>query len=131
MALDLAIEDLFGSLPHQYRKSLGELPVVARRLTARVTELREAADRLSSHRAVTPAATAIATQLTETVTALERLRLGLLRLHGGLADLRPLTTALAVARSLDRDITHLVDAQSEVSGIRTTLAFERRSPSPA
>ncbi len=132
MALNLAIEDLFASLPDPYRETLGELPAVARRLTARVTELRETGDRLSTLGAGTPAATANATRLTETVTALERLRLGLLRLHSdGMADLRPLTTAIAVARSLDRDVTGLVDAQAEVSGIRTTLAFERRTPSPA
>jgi hypothetical protein len=131
MALNLAIEDLFSALPNQYRESLVELPAVARRLTARVSELREVGHRLSTHGAPTSGATTNAARLTETVTALERLRLGLLRLHGGLADMRPLTTALAAAKALDHDVALLVDAQAEVSGMRTTLAFERRTPSPA
>ena len=74
---------------------------------------------------------ASATQLKETVTALERLRIGLLRLHGGLADLRPVTTALEAARAIDRDVSRLVEGQADVSGLRRVLSFERRSPSPA
>jgi hypothetical protein len=131
MALNIAIEDLFASLPDQFRDSLRELPDVARRLTARVSQLREEADRLSNNGASQSIVSTHAERLTETVTALERLRLGLLRMHGGLADLQPLTTALAYARSLDRNINYLVDAQSEVNGIRGKLAFEHRTPSPA
>jgi hypothetical protein len=74
---------------------------------------------------------ASAARLKETVTALERLRLSLLRLHGGLADLQPVTTALEAARSIDRDVGRLVEGQAEVSGVRRILSFERRSPSPA
>jgi hypothetical protein len=70
-------------------------------------------------------------RLKETVTALERLRIGLLRLHGGLADLRPVTTALDAARTIDRDVGRLVEAQVDVSGVKRLLSFERRSPSPA
>jgi hypothetical protein len=72
-----------------------------------------------------------ASRLRETVTALERLRIGLLRLHGGVADLRPVTTALDVARTIDRDMARLIEGQAEVSGLRRVLSFERRSPSPA
>jgi hypothetical protein len=61
--------------------------------------------------------------LKETVTALERLRIGLLRLHGGLADLRPVTTALEAARAIDRDIGLLVEGQAEVSGVRRLPEF--------
>jgi serine/threonine protein kinase len=103
------------------RRSTIDQPEVAKR--QRVGALR--------HTRPTSGATTNAARLTETVTALERLRLGLLRLHGGLADMRPLTTALAAAKALDHDVALLVDAQAEVSGMRTTLAFERRTPSPA
>src|SRR5688572_12039021 len=42
MALEVAIDDLFAALPDEYRESLRELPAIARRLTARAGELREA-----------------------------------------------------------------------------------------
>jgi len=59
------------------------------------------------------------------------LGLGLMRLHGGIADLRPVTTALEAARLVDRDMERLGEGQAEVSGVRRILSFERRSPSPA
>ena len=42
MALEVAIDDLFAALPDEYRDSLHDLPAIARRLTARAAELREA-----------------------------------------------------------------------------------------
>ena len=139
MALEVAIDDLFAGLPDEYRDSLQDLPAIARRLTARATELREAVamdarpigDSTTSDQAWEKVKNANAARLKETVTALERLRIGLLRLHGGLADLRPVTTALEAARAIDRDIGLLVEGQAEVSGVRRFLSFERRSPSPA
>jgi serine/threonine-protein kinase len=139
MALEVAIDDLYAALPDEYRDSLQDLPAIARRLTARATELREAvamgsnagADSTAPDQAWEKVKGANAARLKETVTALERLRLGLLRLHGGLADLQPVTTALEAARAIDWDVTRLVDGQAEVSGVRRLLSFERRSPSPA
>ena len=136
MALEVAIDDLFAALPDEYRDSLRDLPAIARRLTARAAELRDAltidvgpeSDPDHTWQKLKKANSA---QLKETVTALERLRLGLLRLHGGMADLRPLTTALDAARAIDRDVHRLVEGQAEVSGLRRVLSFERRSPSPA
>ncbi len=118
MALEVAIEDLFASLPTSYRESLRDLPAIANRLTMHASAIRDAAGEGSA-------------QLTDTVKALERLRIGLLRLQGGLADLQPVTTALDVARAIDQDITRLVAAQTEISGVRRPLMFEARSPSPA
>jgi predicted Ser/Thr protein kinase len=139
MALEVAIDDLFAALPEAYRESLSDLPAVARRLTARATALRETTYRAATVAGLSSAAdqasrggkSVSAVRLTETVTALERLRIGLLRLHGGLTDLQPVTTALEIARALDQDVARLVDAQAEVSGIRRVLGFESRSPSPA
>jgi len=42
MALEVAIDDLFAALPDEYRESLLDLPAIARRLSARATELRDA-----------------------------------------------------------------------------------------
>ncbi len=136
MALEVAIDDLFAALPDEYRDSLRDLPAIARRLTARAAELREAltidvgpeSDPDHTWQKLKDANSA---RLKETVTALERLRLGLLRLHGGMADLRPVTTALDAARAIDRDVGRLIEGQAEVSGVRRVLSFERRSPSPA
>ena len=109
MALEVAIDDLFAALPDEYRDSLRDLPAIARRLTARAAQLREAltidvgpeGDPDHTWQELKNANSA---RLKETVTALERLRLGLLRLHGGMADLRPVTTALEAARAMDRDM---------------------------
>jgi predicted Ser/Thr protein kinase len=136
MALEVAIDDLFAALPDEYRESLRDLPVIAQRLSARAAELREAItidvgsegdpDHIWGN-----LTSANSPRLKRTVTALERLRIGLLRLHGGLADLRPVTTALDAARLIDREVDRLVDGQAEVTGVRRILSFERRSPSPA
>jgi hypothetical protein len=140
MALQVAIDDLFAALPGEYRESLRDLPAIARRLTARATDLRTTIDRVNAtaggastaaNQALEKVKSAHALRLTETVTALERLRIGMLRLHGGLADLRPVTTALEVARAIDRDVGRLIEGQADVSGVRRALSFERRSPSPA
>ena len=139
MAIEVAIDDLFAALPDEYRESLRDLPAIARRLTAHASELREAlaigsnagADAVATDREWEKVKTANAARLKDTVTALERLRIGLLRLNGGLADLRPVTTALDAARVIDRDLGRLVEGQAEVSTVRRILSFERRSPSPA
>ena len=136
MALEVAIDDLFAALPDEYRDSLRDLPAIARRLTARAAELREAltidvGPESDPDHTWQKLKNANSVRLKETVTALERLRLGLLRLHGGMADLRPLTTALDAARAIDRDVHRLVEGQAEVSGVRRLLSFERRTPSPA
>ena len=139
MALEVAIVDLFAALPDEYRASLRDLPAIARRLTARATELREAwsldanarGDLATPDQAWEKVRSESAARLKETVTVLERLRIGLLRLHGGLADLLPVTTALEAARAIDRDVGRLVEGQADVSGVRQLPGFERRWPSPA
>ncbi len=57
---------------------------------------------------------AAATQLAESVAALEGIRLDLLRLHAGASDLAPLTTLIDAARLLGEDVRRLADAQREV-----------------
>src|SRR5437868_6676413 len=52
-------------------------------------------------------------QLADSVAAIETIRLDLLRLLGGDADLRPMTTAIDAARKIDSDISRLRTAQSE------------------
>jgi serine/threonine-protein kinase len=64
-------------------------------------------------------ATRDATQqrLADSVAALERIRLGLLRIQGGTGSVAGLTEDLAAARSVASDIDQLADAQREVDSI--------------
>ena len=57
------------------------------------------------------------TQLAESVAALEGIRLDLLRLHAGAADLAPLTTLLDAARVIGEDLDRLAAAEREVEGM--------------
>ena len=56
-----------------------------------------------------------AAQLSESVAALEGIRLDLLRLHAGASDLAPLTTLMDAARVLGEDVSRLADAQRELA----------------
>ena len=53
-------------------------------------------------------------QLADSVAALEGIRLDLLRLHAGAADLQPLTTLMDAAKLLGDDVRRLEEAQREV-----------------
>jgi len=57
---------------------------------------------------------AAATQLAESVAAIEGIRLDLLRLHAGASDLAPLTTLIDAARLVGEDVRRLAEAQREV-----------------
>ena len=52
-------------------------------------------------------------QLSEAVAALEGIRLDLLRIHAGAADLAPLTTLMDAARAIGEDLGRLAEAQRE------------------
>jgi serine/threonine-protein kinase len=121
-ALGVAASDLFAALPKAYREELAELPAIVAALEARAAEARAEIDALA---ALVPSGSsdaevlaarrdAAAAHLSESVAALEGIRLDLLRLHAGASDLAPLTTLLDAARLLDEDVSRLVDAQREV-----------------
>src|SRR5262249_6592706 len=57
---------------------------------------------------------AASAHLTQSVAALEGIRLDLLRLHAGATDLAPLTTLIDAAKVLGEDVRRLADAQREV-----------------
>ena len=101
-----ATEDLYHGLPGEMRRQLAEVPALLARLQADAAGLR----------ALDPADPARASRLSATITALENLRLDLLRLHAGQAVPDELTADLERARELGRR----VDALAEV-----------RDPTPA
>jgi hypothetical protein len=126
LALEIALGDLYWSLPEEYRANLPALPETAQRLTSHGAELRAAIDRADAE---VGDAGPLRGELARVVTALERLRLGLLRLHGGMTDLAPLSTTLDAAQLLADHSHRLADAQREVTG-GAPIALERAVPTP-
>jgi eukaryotic-like serine/threonine-protein kinase len=153
MALGLAAEELFAALPSAYRQHLGDVPEIVRRLEAHASVARRRVADLNTVMTLgrdvpdsnaipsadeTPAGLAEAREtaqreLTSAVTALEALRLDLLRLHGAGAspDLRPLTTTLDAARRLGVELDRLTQADRDVRRIAPLPIFEITPPTPA
>ena len=130
-ALGLAAIDLFDALPKAYRDQLGELPATVAALEAHAAEARAeidlvaalAPDGSTDADVLTARRTAAAARLAESVAALEGIRLDLLRLHAGAADLAPLTTLIDAARRVSEHVSRLADAEREVDAVA-------RSPGP-
>jgi eukaryotic-like serine/threonine-protein kinase len=136
LALGMAAEQLFESLPKENRNQLRDLPDVVHRLEqdaqkmrARLEELQEALAGVDQRGKPDPAIAArhdrIVTDLTaerdlvqqrlkDAVAALETIRLNLLRLHAGTATVKSLTTDLGLAREIARDIGRHVEGLREV-----------------
>jgi len=124
-ALGVAAAELFAALPSAYREQMAELPAVVAALEARAAEARADLEVVASL-AVSEAGGSellerrraqAAERLSESVAALEGLRLDLLRLHAGATDLAPLTTLLDAARGLGDEANRLVHAQGEVQAL--------------
>jgi eukaryotic-like serine/threonine-protein kinase len=131
LALGMAAEQLFETLPKETRRQLRDLPAVvhrleqdAQRMRARLEELQEALSDVGHTGNPDPAIAArhdrvvadlnrerdlVQQRLKDAVAALETIRLNLLRLHAGTGSVRSLTTDLGLARELARDI----DAHAE------------------
>src|SRR4029450_13563096 len=114
-ALGVAASELFAALPKAYSDQLSELPEIVAALEARAAGARAGMDvvgemaRAGSTDADVLAArkNAAAARLAESVAALEGLRLDLLLLHAGAADLQPLTTLMDAARQIGEDVGRL------------------------
>jgi serine/threonine-protein kinase len=124
MALGLALDDLYRALPSAYRDDLAGLPSVVRSLEAhaaaaraRIEELDALAALGSPHAATHAPEAAVAARdaakkdLAEAVSALEAIRLDLLRLHAGASDLQPITMVLESARELGVQLDRLRNAK--------------------
>ncbi|GLC26947.1 serine/threonine-protein kinase [Roseisolibacter agri] len=139
VALGVAAGELFAALPQPYRDQLAGLPATIASLEARAAEARAEldlvgalapsgsrdADMLGARRQMA------ASHLSQSVAALEGIRLDLLRLHADASDLAPLTTLLDAARSIGEDAGRLADARREVDAatIRRPLG-PGRIPTP-
>jgi len=128
-ALGIAAGELFAALPEPYRAELFELPAIVASLEARAAEARAEVDVVaalarpgSGDSAVLEARrNAASANLAASVSALERIRLDLLRLHAGAGDLKPLTTLIEEAHLLGDEARRLAEAEQEVED-----AIERR-----
>ncbi|HYU78446.1 MAG TPA: serine/threonine-protein kinase [Vicinamibacterales bacterium] len=128
-ALGIAAGELFAALPEPYRVELFELPAIVAALEARAAEARAEVDVVAALARPGSGDTAVletrrnaaSANLAASVSALERIRLDLLRLHAGARDLKPLTTLIEEAHLLSDEARRLAEAEQEVED-----AIERR-----
>ena len=124
-ALSVAAAELFAALPKAYQEQLADLPSIVASLEAHAASARAEVDVVA---ALAPSGSVdaellaarrhtAAVHLSESVAALEGIRLDLLRLHAGNADLAPLTTLMDAARAVEGDLGRLTAAQREVEDI--------------
>jgi len=138
LGIAMSAEALYASFPKEQRKTLGDVPDVlhgleahARGMRARIAELD--ASLLDAQRTHARAATgalqeklvadlrdaraAAEQRLSDVVTALETLRLDLLRLHAGAGSAESITQDLVSARALGDDVDRLIEGGREVEQV--------------
>jgi serine/threonine-protein kinase len=138
LALGMAAEQLYETLPKETRRELRELPEVvhrleedAQRMRARLEDLQQGLADAGHAASADPAITArhdrivrdlgverdlVQQRLKDAVAALETIRLNLLRLHAGTGSVQSLTTDLGLAREIAGDIDRHVQGLREVEG---------------
>ena len=136
LALGMAAEQLFESLPKETRNQLRDLPDVvhrleqdAQRMRARLEELQEGLSDVGHAERPDPAIAArhdriladltaerdlVQQRLRDAVAALETIRLNLLKLHAGTGSVHSLTTDLGLARALVSNINAQAEGYREV-----------------
>lgn len=137
LMLSLAIEDLWSALPDEPRKAMQDAPGIASGLRRRVAELKEAL-RVIDSSAARPVAefTAIRQRLAERheagVTALERIRLLLIRLGGAAASAGEFTAQLEDARAVERSLLEELGAHPGLwKQLKSGLRNASPTPTPA
>ncbi len=134
LAIAMSAESLFEALPRHSRRELRDLPDVLRRLEgqarmarARIAELDRsmadaqgaparpgsAAQQRSLLEDLRSAREAADARLTEVVTALDTMRLNLLRLRAGAGSLDSITSDLAAATALGEEVDRVLEARAE------------------
>jgi serine/threonine-protein kinase len=134
LAIGLAADRLYEELPKAVRAEVPDLPAVVRRLEADAQAVRARIEELTGllaelGRERTGAAAdgkaelrtrlerervAAEAQLRETVTALETIRLNLLRLHAGVGNIASVTANLDAAREVSDAAARLAEGRREV-----------------
>ena len=101
--LGRAAIDVYRALPSADRTQAGDVPWVVRRLEHQAERLRQEGD--------------AGDRLTETVAALEKVRLSLLRLQAGEGSVQDLTLQLERAKEIGRQIDRELEARSDVAAV--------------
>ncbi len=126
-ALGLAALELYETLPKDQRKQLGDIPDVVKRLEARAASIRMNGDNLSAllardgrapggeleYARLAERRDEAKRELGTTVAALETIRLGLLRLHGGGNVLDTISQLLDRAQNAADDLDRLAAGREE------------------
>src|SRR5262245_40861819 len=141
LAIAMSAESLFASFPKDVRESLGDVPTMLRTLEAHAQAARARIDEVDAtmveaqHTARASASEARQAELisdlraertkaddrlAEVVTALENVRLDLLRLHAGTRTAQGITQDLEAARALGEDADRLI------AGVREAEATLKR-----
>ena len=127
LSLGMAAEQLFANLPKASRETLGDVPALLQRLQRDAGMLRSRSDALQDALSQAGPGTAFDHQIVlrekrdvmqermrESVSAMESIRLGLLRLHAGSLTLEGLTTHVGLASDMSAHMERLLSAQTEV-----------------
>jgi predicted Ser/Thr protein kinase len=135
LALGMAAESLFESLPEPMRRSLGDVTGLVRRLEDDAQRLRKLYEELQEavttvggsaspdpYRDVRIQRDQIHSKLADAVRALETIRLNLLRLHAGSGTVQGLTSDIDLAAEVAGEVERLLAARQEVE---RTLLFPR------
>jgi hypothetical protein len=126
LAIGMAVDSLFGSLPKSARQELAELPQVVRRLEEDAMRMRaqvQALDEVAGtahDRELNATRDAAKKRLADAVTALETIRLDLLRLTAGAGSVASLTADLSDARAVSEEVDRLLHARDEVQTLLKT-----------
>jgi predicted Ser/Thr protein kinase len=135
LALSLAAEQLFDSLPKATRSALKDLPDVVDKLESDARRMRERLNLLTDALGPDTAAAGgsddlaarrdqaaedlrrererVRDRLKDAVAALETIRLNLLKLHAGTGSVESVTTDLGLAREVAADVDRLLEAHKE------------------
>jgi serine/threonine-protein kinase len=140
LSLGLASEQLYESLPKESRQALGNLPAVLQRLQRDAQALRRRYEHLNgavetggledaSAAALRDERSMVHDRLSEVVSAMETIRLNLLRLHAGSGTVEGLTTHIGLAEEVSAHVERMVAARADVE---LSLRFPRVvEPTPA
>jgi len=142
LSLSLAAEQLFDSLPKATRESLRDVPPALKQLQHDSTALRRRLGQLEEVLAsLTPdddrAAVlraerdAVATRMRNAVSALEVLRLNLLRLHAGAIGVDGVTTHIGLALEASDHVARHVEARDEVEDVFAGVRASDEVPAAA
>jgi serine/threonine-protein kinase len=128
LSLSLAAEQLFDSLPKATRDSLRDVPPMLKQLQEDSTALRR---RLAQLEEIVASSApedaradvwraerdAVGAKLRDSVSALEMLRLNLLRLHAGAISVDGVTTHIGLALEASNHVVRHVEARDEVEDV--------------